>query len=136
MVMKKKLKAKQAPAKKKVAVSASPAKKSAKKVVQIDKPYTKPQIIAYLSDSMSLTRVQAENFLDSLATLVELHLQKKGPGVIVLPGVAKFQIKRKPAVKARQGVNPFTGKQMTYPAKAAFNAVKIKALKKLRDIVA
>ena len=69
-----------------------------------------------------------------LSDVIELHLKKKGPGEFTLPGIAKFRVIHKPATKARQGVNPFTGEQMMFAAKPARNVVKIRALKKLKDM--
>jgi nucleoid DNA-binding protein len=50
-------------------------------------------------------------------------------------GLAKFRVIRKPATKARKGVNPFTGEPTTFAAKPARNVVKVKPLKKLKDSV-
>lgn len=137
MVMKKKLKTKQ-PVCKKGSAACSVAKKPVKKVAQqqIDKPYTKAQIIAYIAECVGLKRDQACASVEALAKLIELHLVKRGPGEFTLPGLMKLRISRKPAAKAYQGINPFTGKAMTYPAKPAHNVVKIKALKQLKDTVA
>ena len=41
---------------------------------------------------------------------------------------------KKPAVKARKGVNPFTGEEQMFKAKPASTAVKVRALKKLKDM--
>jgi nucleoid DNA-binding protein len=37
-------------------------------------------------------------------------------------------------VKSRKGTNPFTGEPMVFAAKPACNVVKIRPLKKLKDI--
>jgi hypothetical protein len=42
---------------------------------------------------------------------------------------------KKPATKARQGVNPFTGEQMMFKAKPASQTVKVSALKGRKDMV-
>ena len=47
----------------------------------------------------------------------------------------KIKVVRKPATKARKGVNPFTGEPMTFKAKPARNVVKVLALKALKDMV-
>jgi nucleoid DNA-binding protein len=54
----------------------------------------------------------------------------------VLPGLLKIEIKRKPATKARKGINPFTGVEMLFKAKPARNVVKIRPLKRVKDMVA
>ena len=41
----------------------------------------------------------------------------------------KIKVVRKPATKARKGVNPFTGEAMTFKAKPARNVVKVLPLR-------
>ena len=41
---------------------------------------------------------------------------------------------KKPATKARKGINPFTGQETTFAAKPARTVVKIRPLKKLKDM--
>ena len=48
----------------------------------------------------------------------------------------KTTAKRKPATKARKGINPFTGEETIFKAKPARNVVKIRPLKKMKDMVA
>jgi nucleoid DNA-binding protein len=47
----------------------------------------------------------------------------------------KIRLKKKPATKARKGINPFTGEEMMFKAKPARNVVKVQALKGLKDMV-
>ena len=51
-------------------------------------------------------------------------------------GLCKIVVQHKPATKERQGVNPFTGEPTTFKAKPARNVVKVRPLKKLKDMVA
>ena len=71
---------------------------------------------------------------DSLTNLIQRDL-KKGPGVYTVPGLMKIKVVRKPATRARKGVNPFTGEEMMFKAKPARNIVKVLALKGLKDMV-
>ena len=71
----------------------------------------------------------------ALSNLAMRHLHKKGSGEFVLPGLAKCVVKHKPATKARKGINPFTGEEMMFKAKPARNVVKIRPLKKLKEMV-
>ena len=48
---------------------------------------------------------------------------------------APMRVVKKPAKKARMGVNPFTGEEMMFKAKPASKAVKVVALKGLKDMV-
>jgi nucleoid DNA-binding protein len=47
----------------------------------------------------------------------------------------KVAVVRKPATKARKGINPFTGEETVFKATRARNVVKIRPLKNLKDMV-
>jgi nucleoid DNA-binding protein len=51
-----------------------------------------------------------------------------------MPGLFKIQTVRKPATKARKGINPFTGEETVFKAKPARTVVKIRPLKKLKEM--
>jgi hypothetical protein len=46
-----------------------------------------------------------------------------------------MKVVKKPATKAREGVNPFNGEKMMFKAKAASKKVRIAALKSLKEFV-
>ena len=46
-----------------------------------------------------------------------------------------MKVVRKPATKAREGVNPFTGEKMVFKAKPASKKVRIMPLKNLKGMV-
>ena len=50
-------------------------------------------------------------------------------------GALKLKVVRKPATKAKQGINPFTKEPMTIKAKPARNVIKALPLKALKDSV-
>ena len=54
---------------------------------------------------------------DSLNGIVKKSL--RGNGLFTLPGLLKLKVVKKPATKAREGVNPFTGEKMMFKAKPA-----------------
>ena len=64
------------------------------------------------------------------------HLKPGGAGQFTLPGLAKVTTKHKKATKARKGINPFTGEETTFKAKPACNVVKVRPLKKLKEMAA
>ena len=99
------------------------------------KPMTKTEIMASLSEATDLTKQQITGLFDELAKLIERNLCEDGPGEFAVPGLMKIKVVRKPATKARKGVNPFTGEPMTFKAKPARNVVKVLALKALKDMV-
>jgi len=51
-----------------------------------------------------------------------------------LPGLLKISAVKKPAKKARKGINPFTGEETMFKAKPASIALKIRPLKKLKEM--
>ena len=67
---------------------------------------------------------------------MEGHLKKRGAGQFTLPGLLKIVTQKKPATKARKGINPFTGEATTFAAKPARTMVKVRPLKKLKDMTA
>lgn len=129
----KKAAAKKAPAKKKVAAKkAAPAKK----VTALKDKMTKSQIVANLAESTDLSKKQVNAVLDELNTLIERSIKKRSVGEFTIPGVMKITTVKKPARKARKGINPFTGEETTFKAKPASIAVKIRPLKKLKEYAA
>jgi len=116
---------------KKKAVTAS--KSVAKKMPTVKDPLSKGGIVKAVMDMTTLAKKDVSAVLDSLNTLIELHVKSRGPGKFVLPGVLKITVVKKPARAARKGINPFTGEETMFKAKPAHKVVKIKALKKLKE---
>ena len=54
--------------------------------------------------------------------------------MFVFPGLFKMSVINKPATKARKGINPFTGQEITFKAKPARNIVKVRPLKLLKEM--
>jgi len=110
---------------------------AAKKAPAIKDKYTKSAIIASLSESTDLSKKQVTAVLDELSGLIERHLRKGAAGEFTLPGLMKIKAVKKPARKAKKGVpNPFKpGETMNVAAKPASTAVKISALKGMKDFV-
>jgi nucleoid DNA-binding protein len=115
-----------------------PAKAAAKpKAIKIVKdPMSKSEIFSSIVEATELSRKQVAAVMDSFVDLIHAHLKKGSAGVFNFPGLMKLQVVRKPAVKARKGVNPFTGEEMQFKAKPARNVVKARVLKKLKDAAA
>ena len=111
-------------------------KQPARKVTAVREPMTKSAMMSELAENSGLTRKQVSVVLDEMAILIERHIKKRGAGQFTLPGLMKIEVKRKPATKARKGINPFTGEQTIFKAKPARNVVKVRPLKKLKDMVA
>ena len=99
------------------------------------KARTKSQVFSVISEETDLSKKQVGAVFDALAGLIGKDIGKRGPGVFNVPGLMKIKVVRKPATKARKGINPFTGEPTIFKAKPARNVVKVQALKGLKDMV-
>jgi nucleoid DNA-binding protein len=106
-----------------------------KKLPAITQPYTKGNIVKTIADLSCTSRKDTANFMENLSKLIEGHIKVRGPGVFTLPGLLKIMVVKKPSRPAREGINPFTGEKTMFKAKPARKVVKIRALKKLKEMV-
>ncbi len=98
------------------------------------KALTKSELYTELAERTELTRKQVGALFSALDVVIDKNL--KGAGLFTLPGLLRLKVVKKPATKARKGVNPFTGEAMTFKAKPAMKKVKALPLKKLKEMVA
>ncbi len=96
---------------------------------------TKTEILAALAEDTGLTKKEVASVIERLGVLIGKNLGKRGPGAFSIPGLMKVKVIRKPATKARKGINPFTKEPTVFKAKPARNVVKILPLKGLKDMV-
>lgn len=108
---------------------------AAAKAKAIEEKYTKSQILAELAEKTGLSKKEIGGVLDELVGLIERHVRKKAVGEFTLPGLLKISTVSKPAQKARKGINPFTGEETMFKAKPARTVVKVRPLKKLKEMV-
>ena len=99
------------------------------------KARTKSEIFRQISDTTGLARKDIVSVFEEMTSLMKKDLGRRGPGVFTVPGLIKCRVVKKPATKARKGVNPFTGEEMMFKAKPARKVVKTTALKGLKDLV-
>lgn len=116
--------------------AAPAAKKPAAKTAVITERFNKTQILTEIAEATELNKKQVQAVLDELSSVIERHIKKRAVGEFVLPGLLKINTVSKPARKARKGINPFTGEETTFAAKPASTSVKVRALKKLKEMVA
>lgn len=121
-------------AKKTATRKSAPAKKAAN-TSAIREAFNKSQLLTEVAEATELSKKQVGSVVEELSTVMHRHLKKGGAGEFTLPGLIKCVVKRKPATKARKGINPFTGEMITFKAKPARNIVKVRALKKLKEMV-
>jgi nucleoid DNA-binding protein len=94
---------------------------------------TKSEILAQIAKDTELSKKQVGDVFESLHGIIKKSL--RGSGLFTMPGLMKLKVVKKPATKAREGVNPFTGEKMTFKAKPASKKVRIGALKSLKEFV-
>lgn len=94
---------------------------------------TKSEILASISKDTELSKKQVGAVFDSLSVVIKKSLRSNG--VFTFPGLLKFKVVKKPATKAREGINPFNGEKITFKAKPASKKVRIAALKTLKEFV-
>jgi nucleoid DNA-binding protein len=116
------------------AAAPAPAEKPAPAAAKL-KGMTKADVYAQLSEKTGVPKKQVAALFDSMSELIIKELGKKGPGLFQIPGLLKLKVVRKPATKAKQGINPFTKEPMTIKAKPARNVIKATPLKGLKESV-
>ena len=94
---------------------------------------TKSEVLTQISKDTGLAKKQVSDVFESLSGVVKKSL--KGSGLFTLPGLLKMKVVKKPATKAREGTNPFTGEKMMFKAKPASKKVRVMPLKSLKAMV-
>lgn len=119
---------------KKAAPKAAEVKPVPKAAPASTKVATKAEIYASLSEKSGLAKKDVANVFSALSELIGNELGKKGPGLFTVPGLLKLKVVRRPATKAKPGINPFTKAPITIKAKPARNVVKAIPLKSLKEL--
>jgi nucleoid DNA-binding protein len=94
---------------------------------------TKSEVFAQICKDTGLSRKQLDAVFESLNGVIRKSL--RGNGLFTFPGLMKLKVVAKPATKAREGVNPFTGEKMMFKAKPASKKVRVLPLKSLKAMV-
>ena len=103
-----------------------------RKMTAISERYNKTQILNEIAENTGLSKKEVSSVLDELSILMERHIKKRSCGEFMMPGLFKIVTQRKPAQKARKGINPFTGEETMFKAKPARTIVKVRPLAKLK----
>jgi nucleoid DNA-binding protein len=111
------------------------SKKAAPAAAAGGKKLTKSQVIGALSEKTGVSKKDVAGIFGTLTELIKRELGKKGPGEFVIPDLLKLKVRNIPAKAKRKGINPFTGQEVTFPAKPASRKIRATALKKLKDLV-
>lgn len=99
----------------------------------LSKPMTQTQQLGYLAQVTNLTKKETSLFIKNLLAMIAAHLKKTG--LINLAGLMKIYLIKKSATKAREAINPLTGQLTLFKAKPARKVVRIRPLKKLKEII-
>jgi len=94
---------------------------------------TKSEIVAQICKDAELSRKQVAAVFESLNGQIKKSL--RSGGLFTLPGLLKLKVVKKPATKAREGINPFTKEKMIFKAKPASKKVRVLPLKSLKALV-
>jgi nucleoid DNA-binding protein len=99
-------------------------------------PLSKSALIQVLVDKLdsTLTRKDVKGILEAMASIGHAELKKNG--LFVVPGLVRMLVVKKPATKARKGINPFTKEPTVFKAKPARKVVKGRPVKAAKDAVA
>lgn len=114
--------------------SAAKAFKPAK-LTAASKPRSRGEFYTTIAEQTQLSRKQVASVFDTMGKILSVDLGKGGPGICNVAGLMKVTVVRKPATKARKGINPFTKQEVMFKAKPARNVIKVRPLKTLKSMV-
>ena len=93
---------------------------------------SKSELIERLTErSSGVSKKNVKEILEGLADIAYQELKKSG--AFLVPGLAKFVVIKKPATKARKGINPFTKEPTIFKAKPARKTIKARPVKAAKD---
>jgi nucleoid DNA-binding protein len=81
----------------------------------------------------NMTRKDVKSVIELLTEIGYKELKKTG--AFFVPGFAKFVVIKKPATKARKGINPFTKEPTIFKAKPARKIIRARPVKAAKDAV-
>ena len=105
------------------------------KVGASSKARSKSDVYGTIAQHVGIHRRDVAAVFHTMGGMIKADLSKSGAGVFSVPGLMRITVKRKPATKERQGVNPFTKEPMTIKAKPARNVVRVRPLRALKEMV-
>jgi nucleoid DNA-binding protein len=96
---------------------------------------SKSDVFSTIGEHVGLHRRDVAAVFHALGSLIKADLSKLGAGVFKVPGMMRITVTRKPATKARKGINPFTKEEVMFKAKPARNVVRVRPLRGLKEMV-
>ena len=97
---------------------------------------SKAELIQKISEQHpgELSKKDVKGVIEIMSAIGYKELKKNGS--FVVPGFAKFVVVKKPATKARKGINPFTKEPTVFKAKPARKIIRARPVKATKDAVA
>lgn len=99
----------------------------------MSKPMTKSELISQIAERSELRKTEVKGVIEALAAVGYKELKKNGS--FLVPGFAKFVVIKRPATKARKGINPFTKEPTVFKAKPARKIIRARPVKAAKDAV-
>jgi len=98
---------------------------------------TKTEVLTNIAAATGLTKKDVAAVMEAMTAEIKKSLSARGAGSFTLPGLIKIEKKKVAARPAKKGVpNPFRpGELMDVKARPAYNKVKVRPLKNLKDMV-
>ena len=84
----------------------------AKKILAATKPRSKGDFYSTIAEHNDMSRKQVAGIFETMSEILAADLGKNGPGICNVAGLMKVTVVRKPATKARKGINPFTKQEV------------------------
>lgn len=116
----------------KITENLNAAKDKLMQSISVDKPFTKMDMLSSISERLGVTRKKAEEFLQVMQDIMGAHIKKEI--VFTWPGLFKLYVVKKAGTPERKGISPFTKQPIVFKAKPAYKTVRVKALKKLKNM--
>ena len=105
------------------------------KVGASSKPRSQGEVFRTIAQHVGIHRRDVAAAFHVMGSIIKADLSKSGSGVFKVPGLMRITVKRKPATKERQGINPFTKEPTIFKAKPARNVVRVRPLQALKAMV-
>jgi nucleoid DNA-binding protein len=99
------------------------------------KTRSKSDVFSTIAEHAGMHRRDVAAAFHALGSVIKADLSKAGAGVFKVPGLMRITVVRKPATKARMGINPFTKEEVMFKAKPARNVVRVRPLRGLKEMV-
>ncbi len=95
----------------------------------------KQKLLQILSKRTKIQKKNIDILFKELQNIIKENFKDNNSEKFILPGLLKITIKNISAQEKRPGINPFTKEKIIFKEKPATKKIKIKALKKLKDIL-